>query len=291
MNSEISNSSLLHDKIVKYYDNTRLEYRVLWVNGRNRALHFGYYDSPSQSHSEALANMNKTMAMNIGLCKEDVVLDAGCGQGGSALWIAEHVGANVQGITLVPHQVEKAKEEAKRRKLDHLTHFQISDYCNTNFQDNSFSVIWACESVCHCPNKDFFYKEAFRLLKPGGRLIMAEYIRKERNMPISDENLLLSWCDGWSMPDIDTSEEHSNNLKSQGFIDSEIKDITSFTKRSLERLFKISNMLLHLGNILHFLGIRNLVKHENHLASIRQYEALNKGLWFYAFISTQKPRQ
>lgn len=291
MNSEISSSSPLHDRIVTYYDNTRLEYRVLWVNGRNRALHFGYYDSSSLSHSDALANMNKTMAEKIGLCKEDIVLDAGCGQGGSALWIAEHIGAHVHGVTLVPHQVEKAKDEAKRRKLDHLTSFQTTDYCNTPFPDNSFSVIWACESVCHCPNKEFFYKEAFRVLKPGGRLIMAEYIRKERNMSTSDENLLLSWCNGWSMPDLDTTEEHSNNLKSQGFINSEIKDITSFTIRSLERLFKISKLLLRFGNILHFLGIRNLVKHENQLASIRQYEALSQGLWYYAFISAQKPRQ
>jgi cyclopropane fatty-acyl-phospholipid synthase-like methyltransferase len=289
MNSTISNNSTLNERIISYYDNTRLEYRVLWVNGRNRALHFGYYDSPSLSHSDALANMNKTMAEKIGISKDDIVLDAGCGQGGSALWLAEHIGAHVHGVTLVPHQVEKAKDEAKYRKLDHLTDFQTSDYCNTPYPDGSFSVIWACESVCHCPNKQSFYKEAFRLLKPGGRLIMAEYIRKERNMPMLGEQLLLSWCDGWSMPDLDTTEEHSNNLKSEGFINSEIKDVTSYTRRSLERLYKISKFLKRLGVVLHVLGIRNLVKHENHLASIRQYEALRQGLWYYSFISAQKP--
>lgn len=290
MQSNISNTENLHHRIVSYYDNTRLEYRVMWVNGRNRALHFGYYDSANLSHSDALANMNKTMAMKVGISKDDIVLDAGCGQGGSSLWLAEYIGSRVNGVTLVPHQVEKARDEAKRRKLNHLTDFQTADYCKTPYPDETFTVIWACESVCHCPNKSDFYEEAFRLLKPGGRLIIAEYIRKERDMPLADEKLLLSWCDGWSMPDLDTTEEHSNNLKCQGFISTEIKDITANTKRSLERLYKMSKILLGLGKFLNLVGIRNMVKHENQLASIRQYEALSQGLWYYSFISAQKPK-
>ncbi|MBK9735519.1 MAG: hypothetical protein IPO92_11330 [Saprospiraceae bacterium] len=138
-------------------------------------------------------------------------------------------------------------------------------------------------------DKITFYQEAFRLLEPGGRLVMAEYVRHSRSLDISDESILNQWCNGWSMPDLDTWEEHSNNLKDAGFTSVMYKDITHNVRPSLRRLFKMSDILLNLGKLLHGLKIRNAVKHGNQLASIRQYEALDKKLWYYALVTAIKP--
>jgi tocopherol O-methyltransferase len=90
------------------------------------------------------------------------------------------INVQVTGITLVPHQVKKAKKNARKSKVHDRVLFFEQDYTLTSFPDESFSLIWACESVCHAQEKINFYKEAYRLLKPGGSLIIAEYFRTAR---------------------------------------------------------------------------------------------------------------
>ena len=279
----------LQRSIISYYDATRLDYRAFWVSKRDLAFHFGYYDSYKESHRQALENMNLVMAKKAAIEPSDLVLDAGCGQGGSALWLATHIGPTIKGISLVPHQVEIANREAKARHLENKVQFFVQDYAHTGFADESFTVIWACESLCHAPEKKAFYQEAFRLLKPGGRLVVAEYIRQGRNNAVQDENILQNWFSGWSMPDLDTWQEHWDHLKNAGFTQIRHEDITAHVSPSLQRLFRMSKRLLRLGKFLHFIRIRNHIRHRNQLASISQYEALTKNLWNYYIYTASKP--
>ncbi len=274
--------------IVSYYDNTRLDYRFMWFRKNNRSVHFGYYDDNVQTHGDALMNLNRVMARKAGIKNGDKILDAGCGQGGSAIWMAENFDVEVTGITLVPHQVKIAEKEAEKINLNSRVKFYEEDYTKTRFKDESFSVIWACESLCHAQNKAEFYKEAHRLLKPGGRLIIAEYIRKERPLSNDNEKLLQDWLGGWSIKDIDTVSEHRQNAVESGFHDFKIEDITQFTRPSLNHLYSMASRLWNFGTVLKRIGLRNKINHGNHFGSIRQYEALERNLWFYGLLSAKK---
>jgi len=274
--------------IISYYDNTRLDYRVLWFSKKTRAVHFGYYDHEVKSHSEALLNLNKVMALKGGVKDGDIILDAGCGRGGSSLWLAENYKVHVTGITLVPHQVEKAQKAARKSQLDSRISFSEQDYSNTNFKDNTFSLIWACESMCHASEKLNFYKEAFRLLKPGGRLICADYFRAKRPLLPQGEKLLHDWLDGWSIKDIDEASEHQRHAENCGFTEFEIENITEYTKPSLKHLHSMASKLWSLGIFLKGIGLRNKVNHGNHFSSIKQFEALENKLWYYGLLSLKK---
>lgn len=274
--------------IVSYYDATRLDYRILWFGKGNRSVHFGYYDQKVKTHHESLHNLNRIMALKSGVKNGDNILDAGCGQGGSAVWLAQNFNVKVTGITLVPHQVKKARKHAQKCKVEENVSFFEQDYTRTSFDDQSFSLIWACESMCHAQEKISFYKEAYRLLKPGGRIIIADYFRNERPLTPEGEILLHDWLNGWSIKDIDTGEEHRNNAFNCGFSSFEIEDITPFTRPSLMRLHSISTRLWRLGIFLKTIGIRNKVNHGNHFGSIKQFEALEKNLWHYGLLSIQK---
>jgi len=274
--------------IISYYDNTRLDYRVLWFNKKTRAVHFGYYDHEVKSHSEALLNLNKVMALKGGVKDGDIILDAGCGRGGSSLWLAENYNVHVTGITLVPHQVEKAQKAARKSQLDSRISFSEQDYSNTNFKDNTFSLIWACESMCHASEKLNFYKEAFRLLKPGGRLICADYFRAKRPLLPQGEKLLHDWLDGWSIKDLDEASEHQRYAENCGFTEFEIENITEYTKPSLKHLHSMASKLWSLGIFLKGIGLRNKVNHGNHFSSIKQFEALENKLWYYGLLSLKK---
>lgn len=274
--------------IISYYDATRLDYRILWFGKRNRSVHFGYYDSEVKTHHDALLNLNKIMALKGGVKDGDTILDAGCGQGGSSVWLAENYNVTVSGITLVPHQVKKAAKNAAKNKVSRKVSFSEQDYTSTHFENESFTLVWACESMCHAQEKINFYKEAFRLLKPGGRLICADYFRANRPLEENGEKLLHEWLNGWSIQDIDTISEHERNTRECGFKDFHFEDITNFTRPSLRHLHSMSSKLWRFGQFLKGIGLRNKINHGNHFASIKQFEALENGLWRYGLLSVRK---
>src|SRR6266568_4985056 len=86
-------------RIRDYYDETWLDYRMLWLNPQNIAIHFGYWDERTRGHGESLLNMNRVLASQIGIRTGQRILDAGCGVGGSSIWLAQTYGVEVVGIT------------------------------------------------------------------------------------------------------------------------------------------------------------------------------------------------
>ena len=260
--------------IIDYYDETTLDYRLLWLNGSNRAIHFGYYDTPDVSHADALVRLNEKLAELGQINPGDKVLDAGCGVGGSSFWLAENKGATVTGITPVHTQVEKANELKDKRNLDGNVSFKVADYRNTPFESESFDVVWACESVCHAPDKADFYNEAYRLLKPGGRLVMAEYFRAGRPLNERGEKLLSRWLQGWAIGDIDSRDEHASHITNAGFSHHQLLDVTERIEPSLRRLYRMSSLLYPLAIFFVNTRIRTATQHGNVVGAVTQYKAL-----------------
>ena len=176
--------------IAQYYDDTWADYRWLWLNDENRAIHFGYEDAKRVSHAASLVATNRALADLANIQSGERVLDAGCGIGGSSLWLAAELGATVFGITPVRTQVKLANAAANARQLCDLVKFKQADYAATGFPDASFDVVWALESLCHAEEKISFYHESARILRPGGRLVIAEYLRTERQLSPTNEELL-----------------------------------------------------------------------------------------------------
>ena len=50
------------DAVVAYYDQTWLDYRLFWLNRRTLSVHFGYTDTTTRGHADALLNMNRELA-------------------------------------------------------------------------------------------------------------------------------------------------------------------------------------------------------------------------------------
>lgn len=274
--------------IIAYYDQTRWDYGLLWLNGKNRAVHFGYYDENVRTHNEALINLNRVLARKALIRSGERVLDAGCGQGGSCAWLAETVGAEVIGITPVASQVKQGSAFINKKSLRDKVRIELGDYTHTRFLNESFDVIWACESICHADEKEKFYREAYRLLKPGGRLIIAEYIRAADSYHPDGDRLLKEWLNGWAINSIDSKEQHLRHAEAAGFKQINIEDVTPNTEPSLRVLYRLSLILRPLEYFLWFLGIRSAAQHGNLVGSIRQYQALQKGYWFYGIISAKK---
>ena len=278
------------DAVVAYYDQTWLDYRLFWLNRRTLSVHFGYTDTTTRGHVEALLNMNRVLADRAGIQPGARVLDAGCGVGGSSIWLAQARDAIVVGITPVASQVARARRFAAARKLGDRIAFEQADYTSTPFSDASFDIVWALESLCHAPDKAAFYREAARLLRPGGRLVLAEYIRAARPLSARGELLLHQWLDGWAIPDLDTRAEHVAHAAAAGLADARIDDITAHTRPSLRRLYQLTRWFYPLAVTGRAVGIRSAIQHGNVIGSLCQYQALDHELWFYGILSATKAR-
>lgn len=100
----------------------------------------------------------------------DSLLDAGCGPAPMlTLLTQKYPEKHYTGIDLTPKMIEVAK----RKKLPNTT-FVVGDCENLPFPDNSFDVVICSMSAHHYPHVERFYTSAYRVLKPGGRLILRD---------------------------------------------------------------------------------------------------------------------
>jgi len=281
-------SSVLHRAIVRYYERTWLDYRLAWFGSEDLAFHFGYHDAEHVSHHAALLNSNRVLADLAGIAPGDRVLDAGCAVGGSSAWLASHRGASVVGITIVPSQVELARRLVRKRGLEDRVRFELADYCATPYPDASFDCAWALESLCHASNKSDFYREMARVIRPGGRLVVAEYMRTARPLSPAGEAMMRLWLDGWTIPDLDTPEEHACAARAAGFGDVAVRDGTPLTRPSLARLHRRAIASYPIDFVLCRLGLRTAVQHGNVVASLYQYRALRCGYWSYRILTATR---
>ena len=152
-NTELTPSELQEDT-AKHYDDCYRDYLAAWCNRDNLALHYGYWDEQTPyAHHQALLNKNQVLYDKAGIKPDDTVLDAGCGIGGSSIWMGRQHGNRVTGITISAKQANYARDHAKRHGVSDKVDFEVADFCQTPFEDESFDVVWALESSCHALNK------------------------------------------------------------------------------------------------------------------------------------------
>lgn len=293
-------------EIVEYYDGTVDAYRLVWRCSQAMALHYGFWEPGRCSCFralsggqlvEALRRENRQLAAWAQIEPSDVVLDAGCGVGGSAIQLASEIGCEVHGITLSGEQVKVARSNAKAAgsHVEALTRFDCRDYTCTGLKPRCVSVVWAVESVCHANDKRAFIDEASRLLRKKGRLMVADYfLTKEEDLP-EDEALLEKWLNGWAIQRLVTAERFRQELSDAGFRNIQYRDVTELIFPSALRLY-----LVHLFTdwvltplLVNLLGLRpwgldTAVEKGNIIAARCQFEALRRGLWRYGVFIAER---
>ena len=169
-------------------------------------IHLGYYNDDVMARGagtllgckvkdfvEAKLDFVEEMAIWAGCAEKTprTVLDVGCGIGGASRHLAKGFGegTSVTGITLSPKQVARAEQLAEQQGVRNAE-FRVMNALAMDFPDNSFDLVWACESGEHMPDKKKYVEEMVRVLKPGGTLVIATWCqRDDRDEPFSPREL------------------------------------------------------------------------------------------------------
>lgn len=164
-----------HEQVIGYFSRreSRLGYRLLLGGSQ----HMGFYPSRHAGISEAEAQRiyHDLVAERLGLCGGERLLDAGCGQGVVSSDLAARYDVKVDGVTIVPFEVEASRARAVRCGVSERVRYQQMDYAATSFAGATFDGIYVTESLSHSPEIERTLAEFFRVLKPGGRLALFEY--------------------------------------------------------------------------------------------------------------------
>jgi len=114
---------------------------------------------------------------NIAGCK---VLDIGSGAGGvDIVLVQEHGAGEVTGIDINPHTIELANQRVRQLHLENRIHFQLVVPDTLPFATNSFDVVFSKDSLLYVRDKAPFYAEIWRVLRPGGWLLLSDWLTED----------------------------------------------------------------------------------------------------------------
>ncbi|MFD3991230.1 geranyl diphosphate 2-C-methyltransferase [Streptomyces sp. NPDC058548] len=102
--------------------------------------------------------------------RDDTLVDAGCGRGGSSVMAHQRFGCKVEGVTLSSTQAEFGNKRAKELGIDDHVHAQVCNMLDTPFEKGGIAASWNNESSMYVDLDDLFAEHS-RFLKVGGRYV------------------------------------------------------------------------------------------------------------------------
>lgn len=226
-------SAPVRERILAYYAVATQDYRV-W--SRNYNMHFGYWRwglNPFNRES-MLQELNRQVVARLNLPAEGParVADLGGGTGATARIIAACCPeVRVDVVTLVPTQVELGNRLKAAAPGGERITMHCADYTATGLPGGSFDAVCMIESACHAegPTKAMLMREAHRLLKPGGTLLMidAMLLRETPQGGLLNRiglHFYRRWCECWAVPEMARIDLLPQALEPLGFTDYRTED-------------------------------------------------------------------
>jgi len=204
----------------QYYDLVTDFYEYGW----GESFHFApRYNG--EAFLASVARYETYLAYRLNLQPGMTCLDLGCGVGGPLREIARFTRAKITGVNNNEYQIKRGQKKNAALGID-WCNYQKADFMNLPFEDNEMDAAYAIEATCHAPDKVACYSEIFRVLKPGAKFAMYEWVVTDKYDPNNREHVTIKknieYGDG--LPDLDTPEVVHAALEEAGFEILEVED-------------------------------------------------------------------
>ena len=157
----------------------------------------------------------------------DVVVDLGSGAGIDVLLASQLVGESGRaiGIDMTPEMIEKAQQNAKEAGAKNVD-FRLGEIESMPVEDESVDWIISNCVICLSPNKNKVFEEAYRVLKPGGKLVVSDMVAN--NMPEWARTAISVWvsCISGALPE----DQYLDSMRQAGFGDVRVLSKSAYAK-------------------------------------------------------------
>ncbi len=165
------------------------------------------------------------------LKKGEVVLDLGSGAGFDCFLAANQVGktGKVIGVDMTAEMLERARENARKGNFDNVE-FRLGEIENLPVGDNQVDIIISNCVINLSPNKERVFKEAFRVLRPGGRLMVSDIVLL-KELPEEIKNSVAAYVS--CIAGATTKEEYLKEIQAAGFKETKVQGEAAFSTELL----------------------------------------------------------
>ena len=275
------------DSVRTYYDeNTNL---FLKFSGHKQAqnIHRTLWMPETKSIEDALNTSNALIKAEIeSVAQTDArIADLGCGVGASLFYIHPRLQnpAPALGLTLSPVQAKLAQESAKQLGLQDQIRFAEGDFTSVPLPSESLDAVYSVEAVCHAVDPEKYFKEAGRLLRKGGKLILVDDYQAARSFSSNETKWLKAYIDGWYVPGVRTVEQTIAFANNHGLRLKKNEELTPH--------LRLRNLPDLLARTLLFLGEKLPIKHAivpSMLGSMALQQCLHMKIVEYRFFVFEK---
>jgi len=216
-------NTMVHQaNINAYYDSPAI---LLFEKMAQQQIHLGYWDEkyPNVTMAQAAKRLTQVVIEQLDIPRDSYFLDIGCGCGLPAIEIVKQKACYLEGITINPQQKIKAETFAADSGLSHRATFCVGDAAALPYTDQQFYGALLFESIHHIGHKEAL-AEAWRVLKPGGSILVADGVVLKNNVNDADKNLLAETFVAQSLL---TESELKTQLYQSGFENIEVLDVSS----------------------------------------------------------------
>ncbi len=207
--------------VAGHYDVLDRFYRELW----GEHVHHGLWRTGAETPQEAARQLAVEVADRAGIGAGDRVVDVGCGYGGAARLLAGERGATVTGLTISAAQARAAPAVPGVQVL-------VRSWLENRLPDGAFDAAIAIESLSHMGDRERAFAEIGRVVRPGGRVAVVDWLAGERVRPAERRLLLDPICREGHLPRLSPASRYAALLRGAGFEVTAEDDLTARAART-----------------------------------------------------------